>query len=344
MKKILIAILLTLSISTQAQVINENYIKSTIVDFHPIPKNFSYDGKTYMTFEDENNEGGMDIELYNDNIEKIKTIKVNIPENSGSYYIMKSRERNEETGFYTGKWIEYKSDVSNIRNAGVCQLKYRDFDYGYDYFWSYLSQILFNDDNKYEYLQFRVERDTRIENVDRDNDGKIDQITTYYDAKIVGINIVSETGDILQQITLPTLQDGWYVDLNSIVCTMFKINDKFYLRVHLTNRNTYKSQSIFYPINRSQSAIPIIGAPIITSVFPTFANNNEMITVEAEDIESFDREVVVTNVSGQTVYESVIPAGEKYVQINSGRLSKGVNIININDSKARTKGCKVVVR
>ena len=69
-----------------------------------------------------------------------------------------------------------------------------------------------------------------------------------------------------------------------------------------------------------------------------------MITVEAEDIENFDREVVVTNVSGQTVYKSVIPAGEKSVQINSGLLSKGVNIININDSKARTKGCKVVVR
>ena len=57
MKKILIAILLTLSISTQAQVINENYIKSGFTGIHPAPKQFSSDGKTYLTFENKNKEG-----------------------------------------------------------------------------------------------------------------------------------------------------------------------------------------------------------------------------------------------------------------------------------------------
>ena len=52
MKKILIAIMLTLSISAQAQVINENYIKSNVPSYmSPTPKQFSSDGKTYIVIE-----------------------------------------------------------------------------------------------------------------------------------------------------------------------------------------------------------------------------------------------------------------------------------------------------
>lgn len=185
----------------------------------------------------------------------------------------------------------------------------------------------------------KTEESSRSES-DRDGDGEIDYIKTDYRHCPIGFKVVSENGNELQRLNFNTHNYNFFDGLD-----LLRINEKNYLVASFLDRDISKGWSIFYSITPGQSGgIQQVGEPIQTSVFPTLANSNEVITVEDEDTANANREVVVTNANGQTVCRQTLPAGQSSVQINTDRLSKGLNIVNVLGSKSQAKGCKVIVK
>lgn len=243
---------------------------------------------------------------------------------------------------YPGDWVE---TISSTDNDFYEKLHLIDTSQSIEKSISF-SQKLFNNDDNYEYLQLICKPEVfRRAASDRDGDGEIDYIETNYRHRPIGFKVVSENGNELQRLNFNTHNYNIFDGLS-----LLRINEKFYLVAsfidqYLDNPINSKGWSIFYSITPGQSGgIQQVGEPIQTSVFPTLANSNEVITVEDEDTANANREVVVTNANGQTVYRQTLPAGQSSVQINTGRLSKGLNIVNVLGSKSQAKGCKVIVK
>ncbi|HCZ21600.1 MAG TPA: hypothetical protein DHU85_08790, partial [Porphyromonadaceae bacterium] len=138
---------------------------------------------------------------------------------------------------YTGGWTERKEEGNSggIYNH-MCGLYYCDMDensFSSDEVF-YLTQNLFNADDKYEYLVCSYESvvSSSSEN-DRDGDGTIDQQIIYYVPRATKLSCLSEDGHTL-----------WQVDINgSESCTIYRINGKYYIR----------AEGVFYLIDKEST-------------------------------------------------------------------------------------------
>ena len=140
---------------------------------------------------------------------------------------------------YTGGWTERKEEGNSggIYNH-MCGLYYCDMDensFSSDEVF-YLTQNLFNADDKYEYLVYSYESvvSSSSEN-DRDGDGTIDQQIIYYVPRATKLSCLSEDGHTL-----------WQVDINGgESCTIYRINGKYYIR----------AEGVFYLIDKESTGL-----------------------------------------------------------------------------------------
>lgn len=342
MKKLIFGAIFALTTATPAladQIIDENGIKADAdIDTNDcISPKFTSDNKAYLYGEylDEDR-SVMFIEIYDDEIQKVKDFSINAPENSRGYRVTKQRAKVEST--YTGEWTEEtKYGSPDDWDAYFVPLHYYDTseddsDNSLDF-----SQTFFNSDSKYEFIQPCYELVEQRYESDRDYDGEVDYIEIYYKPKVIGYGIINELGETLQTI-IPNLPEGHSI-YNS--CHLLNINGKCYLVMeYYGNSGAY---SLYYRITPGQSGVQQVGEPIRTSVFPTMPRRDEMVTVELDDSADTQREIVVTNAQGQTVYKQRVAPGEKRVQINSGRLSHGLNIVTVKGDNSQ-QSCKVIVK
>ena len=187
----------------------------------------------------------------------------------------------------------------------------------------YLTQTLFNDDEKYEY----------IVSVPKKNQYGYD-----YSA---GLKIMSDDGSVLQTIMFPENVTG-YFDRG---IKLFIIGSSKYLEggdYEDADENEYMN---LYKINKDAkdpSKVSIATAPMRVSVSPRMASRNQDINVVAEG--NGVREVIVTNAAGQVVYSTKVAAGETSVKINSRRLSSGLNVVSVKGADGKEENCKVIVK
>ena len=187
----------------------------------------------------------------------------------------------------------------------------------------YLTQTLFNDDEKYEY----------IVSVTKKNQYGYD-----YSA---GLKIMSDDGSVLQTIMFPENVTG-YFDRG---IKLFIIGSSKYLEggdYEDADENEYMN---LYKINKDAkdpSKVSIATAPMRVSVSPRMASRNQDINVVAEG--NGVREVIVTNAAGQVVYSTKVAAGETNVKINSRRLSSGLNVVSVKGADGKEENCKVIVK
>lgn len=238
---------------------------------------------------------------------------------------------------YTGDWEETREDAASYYNYVMepFTLKYSDYDewqstrsasFG-------LTQTLFNNDNSYEYIRPILEIAERYTTEsDRDRDGEIDYIQTEYGPQQVGFEIVKENGEVLQSVKFG---DNTTYDSESEI-SVIKIGGKQYLCVGLY-RSGDGDYNIFYAFTPGTTSVRQVSEPIKTSV----RQNNEYVTIDVVP-SSVSRELSVTGINGITTYRQTIPAGQTSMRINSKRLSKGINIININGEKV--DNCKVIIK
>ena len=180
----------------------------------------------------------------------------------------------------------------------------------------YLTQTLFNDDEKFEYL-IEPGSGTPTE-----------------------LKVVSEDGTVLQTLKYPA---GVKVYRDEI--DLFVVGSNKYLRIGVSvdeNGNEYMN---LYKINKDAkdpSKVSIATAPMRVSVSPRMASRNQDINVVAEG--NGVREVIVTNAAGQVVYSTKVAARENNVRISSRRLSSGLNVVSVKGADGKEENCKVIVK
>ncbi len=188
-----------------------------------------------------------------------------------------------------------------------------------------VSQNLFNNDAKYEYIQDITQIIT-----DGENQYK----------KYSGFKIVNEDGKVIQEILAPfqiTKDNGYSIT------GIIRANDKYFIVAE--GRGMYQeSVTYMYPINRNTAnGISPLGAPVKISASPSLARRGQTVTVQLDEDATRERTVTVTNAAGQRVWRGTAKPGQKTVTISTDRLSHGVNIVNVEGESARAT-CKVIVR
>ena len=301
-----------------------------------VPDKFAFNnkGSFYITDKDE---------YYNSDILKVTFYDCDIQEKTSfnwelnlcQYNIIRERQQDAD-GKYTGEWVEKR-------------INYYDYEYSTEYYdvstmCRYdtelpFTQTLFNNDEKYEYITpvfGEFEKDDREE--DRDYDGEIDYISTSYYGKVIGFDVKNQDGKVVSSIR-PSITEGYKLSQDR---SIFEIGGKRYLVTEAWEYDGSGYEITFYLIDPNSTSLQQVGQPLTASVFPTMPRNNDVINVELEGNDK-PGEIVVTNTKGQTVYKQKVAAGERRVQINSRRLSNGLNIITVNNGDEK-QNFKVIVK
>jgi hypothetical protein len=176
---------------------------------------------------------------------------------------------------------------------------------------------LFNDDDKYEYLS-----------------------PTIVDGKCTGFSVVSEDGKVLSNVkfggyTLYSTSDNdiYLLELSGNNFLVVKVQDADYVKYNLV-----------YAIDKQNSSVKSVGAPIKTSVHPTAPARGETVNIDLSDVAAQGATVSVTSVSGKTVMSEKIAAGTNHASIDTSSLQRGVYVVTVNNGKTTRENTKIIIR
>lgn len=222
---------------------------------------FSYNGKAQIFLRSDMDENGKQtFTFYSDDFEKQGELTV-----SGVEYTWSSKheEREWKDNGYKGDW-KVMNDDSGKSYGGVISLSMDDFDQSCDDFRNiYLSQTLFNTDEKYEFLMPLYSSSTpEIYEEDRDGDGVVDIRDSYTDNSMIGFQIVSEDGKVLQTVNF----DGGFHASSSgkYNAQLLKIHGKLYLTFEGYVDNS--GAILLYSINPATSSVRMMTMEKVSSV------------------------------------------------------------------------------
>ncbi len=203
-----------------------------------------------------------------------------------------------------------------------------------------ISQSLFNDDEKYEFLLPEL---AVFESSSENWNGNVN--TTYLHRPI-GFKIVSEDGVTLHSLILneeknPDMRCYAYVT---------NLDDKTYLMVNYYASGEENDYDVtrFYEIKKDGSGTNIQKVREMRggmNIRPTVANRDEQITITLdEENSSVARELVVTGVNGQLVGRRTIPAGENTIQVNAAMMRSGMYNFTLQKKGQVVDNGKVIVK
>ena len=217
---------------------------------------FSYNGQVQIFLRNDMDENGKQTFIfYSDEFEKQGELTVSGVEYNWS---SKHEEREWKDDGYKGDW-KVMSDDSGKSHGGIMSLCLNDFDQSCDDFRTiYLTQTLFNTDEKYEFLMPLYSSTIETGEDDRDVDGVVDFRYTSTNNSIIGFQIVSEDGTVLQTVNFDgdfTLPDNGKGDVD-----LLKIHSKLYLCF-----NGYTS-CLLYSIDSATSSVRMMTMENLSSV------------------------------------------------------------------------------
>ena len=264
----------------------------------------------------------------------------------GTQYPTTGTFYNESEGKYYRVNINYVADeLEEIeRQSGKCSLFYAEsvnyFDYAVESECNaIISQGLFNDDDKYEFLlpEFAV-----FESTQENWNGTL--VTTTYTHKRIGYKIVSEDGATLHSLIINEEKDP---DLRCYA-SVISIGDKIYLFVECWNNSSDYEVIRFYEIKKNASGASIEKVREMRgsmNIRPTVANRDEQITITLNDENSNTaRELIITGVNGQLVDRRDIPAGENTVTISAAMMRSGMYNFTLQKKGEIMDNGKVIVK
>ena len=210
-----------------------------------------------------------------------------------------------------------------------------------------LSQTLFNQDEKYEYLSFSYELSE--ESIYEENcplpeySSTFTQYGTGWRASVYkSFNVMSEDGTILQTVTFP---NGFNM-IELVEAQVIKLADQYYI---LCQGEMNESETLLiYKINRSSvgASVEQVCAPIKVGAFPSVANRNQMITIQlsGDNAGKNQTNLQVVDMQGKVLNQQTIPAGQTTTTIPAHRLSNGMNLIKITQGSKTLGTEKVIVK
>lgn len=202
-----------------------------------------------------------------------------------------------------------------------------------------ISQGLFNDDEKYEFLlpEFAV-----FESTQENWNGTL--VTTTYTHKPIGYKIVSEDGATLHSLIINEEKDP------NLRCyaSVTSIGDKIYLLVESYSNSSDYEVTRFYEIKKNASGTSIEKVREMRgsmNIRPTVANRDEEITITLNDENSnAARKLIITGVNGQLVDRRDIPAGENTVTVSAAMMRSGMYNFTLQKKGEIMDNGKVIVK
>ena len=203
-----------------------------------------------------------------------------------------------------------------------------------------ITQALFNDDEKYEFL---IPELALFTEEDRSNSNNPTQ-TTNYEYKPVGYKVVSEDGTVLSRITVEGAEeDGCW---GYVLC----LDNKKYFVIETDTYDEENEEdsyySHFFEIKKSANGTNIEKVRDIKGsmrVRPTVADRNEEITITLDD-NNTARELIITSVNGKIVERRNIPAGENTVKVNAAMMRSGMYNFTLQKKGEIVDNSKVIVK
>lgn len=297
----------------RAQVGGQMEIKG---DYEFITDAVSPDGVAHVEvalWYDEPSHDNNTIDVYDENMNKVKSIQVKVDEfEEGSIY----SKFNEATG----EW-EVSDDTRTTRTYGPENIALEPYDGVY----CYLTQHVFNADDAYEYVM------PLRETVVREETGYMEKR-----ARVTGFAIMSEDGTVLQTVSFNDGDKYSYFD-----CSLYRLGANIYLEVEAGSGMEGDDRDYLYRVSNSSTGVGRLESVMTVNVTPRMAGRDECFTVDL-GTDDTGRTVTVTDSAGQTLWRQTVPAGQRQVSISAARLSKGINVINV--SGRHKDSCKVIVK
>ena len=308
-----------------------------------LPAEFTIDKKDYLTTSTTPSYSNYlpGLYIYNDDIELVKSLSFNVREEK---LTTTTRQREPVYSYngaggqvfegYIGDWTETTEEHNTTCGGAMRTELFKD---GIHYNDLYITQSLFNDDEKYEYLtaSYKKTVETVSEN-DRDGDGEPDYIVTEEKLKVDGLEIVQEDGTVLYRFTG---DEGYTISQGEF----YSLNGKLYFNLYEYGEN---SRYLLYAITPGGEASLIKATDVSTkaSVSPRVVCRWQMVTVEVDDDTPSLREVIVSNAAGQTVYRTAIQPGHNMAQIPAALMGSGINVVTVKGAGRHPASYKVIVK
>ena len=204
-------------------------------------------------------------------------------------------------------------------------------------FSTFLTQTLFNDDDKYEFfaIKSKVEKGETHES-DYDNDGTIDYKETSYSTQTTEIEIVSEDGSVLSSI--PTRGDYF----NELDLAIYTFNGENYLALFYYGEEDYIQ---LYRIDKGSSSLQEIAMPAGMKMFPTLARPSDEITIEFEpSTDNAVRTLSVSDASGRTVEQCTVAPDASRITVSARRFHAGTYIFTLTENGKQVDNGKIIVK
>lgn len=255
-------------------------------------------------------------------------------------------EYGEWVGVDTTHWVSVQDDGIGFVDYDANQIISERFSNGDGVC---LSQTLFNQDEKYEYLSFSHELSEEYDygynepTPDHYESGTYTENKTFYQYSLYkSFNIMSEDGTILQTVTFP---NGFEM-MEYVAAQIIQLSGEFYILCQgEMNDNT---TLLIYKINRSSvgASVEQVCAPIKVGAFPSIANRNQMITIQLSGDNAGSRQtnLQVVDMQGKVMNQQTIPVGQTTTTIPAHRLSNGMNLIKITQGSKTIGTEKVIVK
>ena len=214
-----------------------------------------------------------------------------------------------------------------------------------------VSQTLFNNDEKFEYLVPKLKlvehgnAGSAIDNnydvaypekVETSRNSLVSQETEF---DLVGFQVVSEDGSVLKDLSINHF-DG---RITYSIAYVITIGENTYLAFN-GNDSEGKSSTIFYRIDRTTTNIQKVeNVPAVLKVFPTIVEKGSTINVDLGSQVDTDSEITVYSASGAKVKSVQVPAGQRNAQFNLYAPS-GLYCVSRLQNGKRNSAQKVIIK
>lgn len=245
------------------------------------------------------------------------------------YFVLSNGSVTGYRTYYTVTYSEWKVVDTRIENRQetlkrlrLCNINLNNGDGENDNFFE-MSQTLFNEDEKFEYIIPKYELSSKENGYDiiaspEPSDETITTTQTEIISEnryltLTGFQIVSENGEIIKNLNFDSDFTG-DIDTYSDYAFVITIGNNTYLAFN--GYSDSKNATIFYKIDRSSTDIKqVMKAPASMKLSPTIANKNAPINISLGDDNQSGSDIVVVSTNGAKVKKLTIPAGQTSAQM-----------------------------
>lgn len=258
-----------------------------------------------------------------------------------------------DSQWQSSSWTYYEN-VDDI----VCSFRLHDLDEDKGYTQSeslILTQSLFNDDDKYEYIRtLRKEgasgggSSSVVDVTPSDNEQSPIETETIDESNygIGGYEIVAEDGTVVFTIEIDDKDVHYYAEgAENDNVMVVKMNGELYFIVTTTSYSSSNTNKmLIYKLDKKTSSAKKLVTSNDIIISPRVVSKSQPVNISFKKAISADSNVIVTSLDGKVMAKRTVKAGETSVDISTSGMAAGLyNFTVINKGKVVENG-KVIVK